>query len=199
MLGQCLWDWCQQVLAASTAVPGAGLTEMTFLWPLLTTENRLVRSTLKMRWNLVVKAVSIAQWEYSKKQLGNWAKRIYFSPFYLFSFIYPLTNLSGKPVTPKKIKYWKNIRDQLHFRINKGNKCYTEWTWSSQWQLGLLWFWLLVPCSAHWANQKNSISPPQKPQLISEIKSEKTARRLSPLTAWAAVWQQSWTPEWRDF
>lgn len=60
MLGQCLWDWCQKLLAASTAVPGAGLIEMPFLWPQLA-ENRLVRTTLKMRWNLAVKAVSVAQ------------------------------------------------------------------------------------------------------------------------------------------
>lgn len=60
MLGQCLWDWCQQLLAASTAMPRAGSTEMTFLWPLLTAENRLDKSTLGMRWNLVVKATSIA-------------------------------------------------------------------------------------------------------------------------------------------
>lgn len=61
MLGQCLWDRCQKLLTASTAVPGSGLTEMTFLWPQLTAENRLVRPTLKMRWDLAVKGVSIAQ------------------------------------------------------------------------------------------------------------------------------------------
>lgn len=80
MLGQCLWDWCQKLLAASTAVPGAGLTEVTFPWPQLTTENRLVMSALEMRQNLAVKAISIAQQEYSKKQFGIWDKIISFSP-----------------------------------------------------------------------------------------------------------------------
>lgn len=61
MLGLHLWDWCLDPLAASAALPGAGLTEVTSPLPQLAAGNRPVRSTLKMRGNLAVKATSVTQ------------------------------------------------------------------------------------------------------------------------------------------
>lgn len=103
-----------------------------------------------MRGNLAVKATSVTQWKYSKKEFGIWHKTIYFSPLYIFSFIYSLpsikTDCSGKSVTLNKIKLWNGVRDQKIWGQKKPGQ--QTWQWVTLGQAvpaGITW--TLTPCA----------------------------------------------------
>lgn len=137
-------------LGSHTAVPGVGLTEVTFPLPQLAEETRPVRSALKMKGNLAVKSTSVMQWKYSKQQFGIWDKTIYFFPLYISSFIQSLrsvkTNCSGKPVTPNKIKLWNAVREQKIWGQKKSGQQTWHWvTLGQAMSAGITW--TLTPCA----------------------------------------------------